>query len=297
MSKCYSNANISSWWFGGGADLTPYYPYAEDVSHFHRIHKNACDHHHPEYYEVFKRWCDEYFYLKHRQATRGVGGLFFDYQDGHLLRLNTNDQLFPQSTIHCFHCFSDRTNFYSFCLSILKPKANFFMLHRISIPVDNPLHVANVLSEILHGGILQCTEYPDTYTVLTNDEHGSAIELVPSGIEVVPGKEKFEYKHNFHSFQFFPIHIAVSVPTSRDEIEQIGLREGWHVATGNRGRFKLIEFWLENKFLLELMLPTTIPKYVKSMSPQEFTVLAVVMGTMRKLKTMVHSLQKIKLGF
>ena len=70
------------WWFGGGADLTPYYPFAEDASHFHRTYKAACDKHHQEYYPVFKRWCDEYFYLKHRGETRGVGGLFFDYQDG-----------------------------------------------------------------------------------------------------------------------------------------------------------------------------------------------------------------------
>ncbi|HEY9667010.1 MAG TPA: oxygen-dependent coproporphyrinogen oxidase [Coleofasciculaceae cyanobacterium] len=70
------------WWFGGGVDLTPYYPFAEDAAHFHRTVKAACDAHHPEYYPLFKYWCDEYFYLKHRQETRGVGGLFFDYQDG-----------------------------------------------------------------------------------------------------------------------------------------------------------------------------------------------------------------------
>ena len=70
------------WWFGGGADLTPYYPFAEDAAHFHRTFQTACDKHHPKYYSVFKSWCDEYFYLKHRQETRGVGGLFFDYQDG-----------------------------------------------------------------------------------------------------------------------------------------------------------------------------------------------------------------------
>lgn len=69
------------WWFGGGADLTPYYPFAEDAKHFHQVHKAACDRHHSEYYPVFKRWCDEYFYLKHRGETRGVGGIFFDYQD------------------------------------------------------------------------------------------------------------------------------------------------------------------------------------------------------------------------
>ncbi len=70
------------WWFGGGADLTPYYPFQEDAQHFHRVLKQACDRQNPNYYPVFKRWCDEYFYLKHRQETRGVGGIFFDYQDG-----------------------------------------------------------------------------------------------------------------------------------------------------------------------------------------------------------------------
>jgi coproporphyrinogen III oxidase len=70
------------WWFGGGADLTPYYPFAEDAAHFHQTLKHACDQHHSEYYPVFKRWCDEYFYLKHRDETRGIGGLFLDYQDG-----------------------------------------------------------------------------------------------------------------------------------------------------------------------------------------------------------------------
>jgi len=65
-------------WFGGGMDLTPYYPYDEDILHFHRTLKAACDRHHPEYYPRFKQWCDDYFFLKHRGETRGVGGIFFD---------------------------------------------------------------------------------------------------------------------------------------------------------------------------------------------------------------------------
>ena len=66
------------WWFGGGFDLTPYYPFEEDAVHWHRIAKAACDPFSPDYYARFKKWCDEYFYLKHRDETRGVGGLFFD---------------------------------------------------------------------------------------------------------------------------------------------------------------------------------------------------------------------------
>ncbi len=69
------------WWFGGGADLTPYYPFLEDARHFHRTLKGACDGVDPAYYKVFKPWCDEYFFLKHRSETRGVGGIFYDYQD------------------------------------------------------------------------------------------------------------------------------------------------------------------------------------------------------------------------
>jgi coproporphyrinogen III oxidase len=70
------------WWFGGGLDLTPYYGFVEDAQHLHTLLKQACDLHHPGYYPVFKHWCDEYFYLPHRQEPRGVGGIFFDYQDG-----------------------------------------------------------------------------------------------------------------------------------------------------------------------------------------------------------------------
>jgi len=67
-----------SWWFGGGADLTPSYLFEEDAVHFHQTHKDACDEHDPEFYPRFKRWCDEYFHIKHRKEARGIGGIFFD---------------------------------------------------------------------------------------------------------------------------------------------------------------------------------------------------------------------------
>ena len=69
-------------WFGGGSDLTPYYPFREDARHFHSAFKAACDNHNPDYYPRFKKWCDEYFFIKHRGETRGVGGIFFDYLQG-----------------------------------------------------------------------------------------------------------------------------------------------------------------------------------------------------------------------
>lgn len=68
----------SAWWFGGGFDLTPYYPFKDDVVHWHRTAFEACQGFGDDVYGRFKNWCDEYFYLKHRRETRGVGGLFFD---------------------------------------------------------------------------------------------------------------------------------------------------------------------------------------------------------------------------
>jgi len=66
------------WWFGGGFDLTPYYGFEEDAVHWHRTAKAACDPFGADYYARFKKWCDEYFFIRHRGEPRGIGGLFFD---------------------------------------------------------------------------------------------------------------------------------------------------------------------------------------------------------------------------
>jgi coproporphyrinogen III oxidase len=66
------------WWFGGGFDLTPYYGFEEDAVHWHTVAREVCAPFGPEVYPRFKRWCDEYFFLKHRNEPRGIGGIFFD---------------------------------------------------------------------------------------------------------------------------------------------------------------------------------------------------------------------------
>ncbi len=71
-------AEPAIWWFGGGFDLTPFYPFEEDAVHWHRTASEACRAFGEDVYPKFKRWCDRYFFLKHRNETRGVGGLFFD---------------------------------------------------------------------------------------------------------------------------------------------------------------------------------------------------------------------------
>ncbi len=74
-----AQGNIADSWFGGGQDLTPYYLFEDDAQHFHEVCKNACDKHNHEFYDKYKKRCDEYFWNSHRDEGRGVGGLFFDY--------------------------------------------------------------------------------------------------------------------------------------------------------------------------------------------------------------------------
>jgi len=74
-----TNGEIVDQWFGGGQDLTPYYLFEEDATHFHQTCKTACDKHNMDFYPKFKARCDDYFYNSHREEGRGIGGLFFDY--------------------------------------------------------------------------------------------------------------------------------------------------------------------------------------------------------------------------
>ncbi len=78
MFAAYADDAEPIWWFGGGFDLTPFYPFDEDVLHWHRCAKSACAPFGDDVYPRFKAWCDDYFFLRHRDETRGVGGLFYD---------------------------------------------------------------------------------------------------------------------------------------------------------------------------------------------------------------------------
>lgn len=82
MNVRYFEMSAGPWWFGGGIDLTPHYVDKEDAAWFHNQLKQVCDRHNRRYYPEFKKWADDYFYIRHREETRGVGGIFFDRQTG-----------------------------------------------------------------------------------------------------------------------------------------------------------------------------------------------------------------------
>ncbi|MBP6663873.1 MAG: oxygen-dependent coproporphyrinogen oxidase [Chitinophagales bacterium] len=94
MNVRYFELSDGKWWFGGGIDVTPHYVVPADAKWFHEQLKGICDKHHPSYYERFKKWADDYFYLSHRNETRGIGGIFFD-------RLGDNEPLNKQQ-LHDF---------------------------------------------------------------------------------------------------------------------------------------------------------------------------------------------------
>lgn len=78
MNIRYFELNEQIRWFGGGIDLTPHYVIPEDARYFHQSMKDVCDRHHPDFYPDFKKWADDYFYIRHRKETRGIGGVFYD---------------------------------------------------------------------------------------------------------------------------------------------------------------------------------------------------------------------------
>ncbi|ETS33528.1 coproporphyrinogen III oxidase [Photorhabdus temperata] len=106
------------WWFGGGFDLTPYYGFEEDAIHWHTTAKNICQPYGENLYQKYKKWCDEYFYIKHRNEARGIGGLFYD-------DLNTPD------FEHCFHFTQDiGKGFISAYLPIVEKRKNILWSER-----------------------------------------------------------------------------------------------------------------------------------------------------------------------
>ena len=146
------------------------------------------------------------------------------------------------------------------------------MLHHISVAVQNPLHVAKVLAEIFHGQVMPFPPNPGSYLAVAGDEFGTMIEFYPMGTELIPdaweGQAGFQL--NPVSTQYTNVHAAISVPMSLEEIERIGDREGWRVFPANRdGIFDVIEFWVENRLMLELLTPTMTQKYLDAFSPQQ----------------------------
>lgn len=160
------------------------------------------------------------------------------------------------------------------------------MINHISVAVENPEKVASVLAELWNGAmVIPFPPTPGGYIVVANDGRGSAVEIIPSRTVLVPGEglppeENFdattpteEYEGKFVQMDVAPAYVAthlnINTSLSEAEVKEIARREGWRVLTCNRdkGFFQLIELWIEDRFLLEVMTPEHTKRYVEIMNP------------------------------
>ncbi len=156
------------------------------------------------------------------------------------------------------------------------------MIHHISIAAHNPLHVSQVLAEVLQGQSIPFPGHPGSYVALALDVQGTMIEVHPFGTALFPGSEindACDLRPNPTTSQYTANHTAISVPVSEAQIQAIAVREGWRMVHCHRGDyFDVIEFWVENQLLIELLPPEIVTQYLTFMEPQslqEFVAITV----------------------
>ena len=145
------------------------------------------------------------------------------------------------------------------------------MIHHISLSAQNPEHVAQVLAEVLNGQAFPFFPNPGSYMVFPMDEYGTGIEIYPLETKLIPGEgdEQGKFVHIANSSNFIATHAAISVTKTQQEIEQIGKREGWRTVRCNRDSFfDVIELWLENQVMLELLTPEMAAQYLAATHPE-----------------------------
>jgi hypothetical protein len=147
------------------------------------------------------------------------------------------------------------------------------MIHHISIAATNPRHVSDVLAELMGG-----KSYPfpggiaDSFIALEGDAHGTAIEVYPDGMQLRPdGANAVRGEQTAPTEDYGPFHLLLSVPADQATIERIGQREGWTTrlcgrgAPGQKPLFHVIEFWLENRLMVELAPRDMVEEYEQMM--------------------------------
>jgi hypothetical protein len=140
------------------------------------------------------------------------------------------------------------------------------MIHHISIAAHQPLQVAEILAEILQGQVIPFPVHQDSYIALAIDEHGTMIEVLPQGTELTPGGFNQLSSDRPHGS---PFHAAISVGISETQVYQIVQRTDWHIQTCDRqGLFHVIEVWIDNHQMLEILPPNFTAEYLTATNPK-----------------------------
>ena len=146
------------------------------------------------------------------------------------------------------------------------------MIHHISITAYEPFHVAQVLAELLQGQVVPFAQHLDGFVALSLDDYGTLIEVLPRSLEFKPGldSEPVQWNTNPDFSTYSAVHAAISVPLGEAEIAAIAEREGWRMVRCDRGEdfFAVLELWIENHQMLELLTPELAAGYLAFMQPQ-----------------------------
>jgi hypothetical protein len=143
------------------------------------------------------------------------------------------------------------------------------MIHHLSIAARDPKHVAEVLAELMDGKAVPFPPNPGSFFALQLDNHGSGVEVYPAGTELQPGDDNGGTFIRKEARGFGPTHFALSVTTDADTVQKIAKREGWHCFNCNRGPFHVIEVWLENESMVEILPPEYAAEYLAWTKPAE----------------------------
>jgi hypothetical protein len=144
------------------------------------------------------------------------------------------------------------------------------MIHHLSIAARDPKHVAGVLGELMGGAAVPFPPNPGSFFALQLDEHGSGVEVYPAGTELRPGGTDGGgfAKRPEGGRGYGPTHFALSVATDADTVEKVAAREGWQCFRCNRGPFHVIEVWLENETMVEILPPEFAREYLAFTRPE-----------------------------
>jgi len=144
------------------------------------------------------------------------------------------------------------------------------MIHHLSIAAKDPKHVADVLAEFMGGKAVPFPPNPGSYFALQLDEHGSGVEVYPAGTELHPGGEVGAGFAKAQPRGYGATHFALSVATDAATVKTIAKREGWNCFDCNRGPFHVIEVWVENNLMVEILPPEYAREYLDFTRPDKF---------------------------
>jgi hypothetical protein len=146
------------------------------------------------------------------------------------------------------------------------------MIHHVSVAVNDPLRAANVVAKLWQGQAIPFPSHPGSYIALSLDPYGTTIEFLPKGTVLEPGLDDdpvWFSAPNSAAGGYTGTHVNIAVPISETEIYAIAKQEGWRATHCKRGAFfELIEFWIENEVLLELLPPNLMEQYLMIMNPE-----------------------------